>query len=79
LNCPNELEARSYVTQEMLDKGFLASNSLFLSTAHSKRSIENYLDALFEVFNRLAGHLQRGDLNKVLRYPAAQPGMGRLN
>ena len=42
-----------FLTFEMLKKGFLAKNSLYVSLAHSNDLIEEYLYNLNEIFNKL--------------------------
>ncbi|MDC3382390.1 aminotransferase class III-fold pyridoxal phosphate-dependent enzyme, partial [Candidatus Pelagibacter sp.] len=42
-----------FITFEMLKKGFLAKNSLYVSTSHTKVLIENYLYHLSEIFTKL--------------------------
>ena len=42
-----------FLTFEMLKKGFLAKNSLYVSLAHSNELIEEYLYNLNEIFIKL--------------------------
>ena len=42
-----------FLTSEMLKEGFLAKNSIYISTAHTKNLIENYLVKLNEIFEKL--------------------------
>ena len=41
---------KTFLTQEMLKRGFLAGTSFYASTEHSPSSVSSYLDALTEVF-----------------------------
>ena len=42
-----------YLTSEMLKKGFLAKNSIYVSTSHSERLIKKYLYNLENIFINL--------------------------
>jgi glutamate-1-semialdehyde 2,1-aminomutase len=42
-----------FLTSEMLKEGFLAKNSIYVSTVHTKNLIENYLVKLNEIFKKL--------------------------
>ena len=39
-------EYKTLITQEMLKKGYLASNSIYLSVAHTDQILNSYLDNL---------------------------------
>ena len=48
----NNLEYKTLITQEMLKKGFLASNTIYVSTVHDERYLNNYFDILNEIFKK---------------------------
>lgn len=65
-------------TQELLDRGFLASRSFYPSFAHTDAQIDSYLSAVDEVFVGLADAVKTGTVVERLRGPVAQTGFTRL-
>ncbi len=71
---------KTFITQEMLKKGILASNSVYLSTYHNKQILDKYLDILNSLF-KVISRCERGEetiLNK-LEGPIAKKPFERLN
>tara|TARA_B100001093_G_scaffold454604_1_gene464087 strand:+ start:11 stop:2041 length:2031 start_codon:yes stop_codon:yes gene_type:complete len=54
-----------FLTFEMLKKGFLAKNSLYVSVAHTKILIEKYLYCLNEIFQKL-GKFETKKIEEIL-------------
>ena len=50
----NWLKYKTYITQIMLEKGFLAANVIYSSTKHSENIIEKYSENLAEVFEKIS-------------------------
>lgn len=77
---PRALAYKTFVAQEMLKKGFLASTNFYASTAHSDDMFELYFNALDEVFVTISkcekGNIQIEDL---LEGPVCHSGFKRLN
>ena len=46
INSVNWLKYKTYITQEMLAKGYLASNTIFSSGAHTMDDVNQYLEKL---------------------------------
>ncbi len=71
---------KTFVTQEMLKRGYLASNSFYTSNAHSPEIIEKYLADIGEVFMEIA-ELMNAGVSVESRLPGGvcQSGFGRLN
>ncbi len=76
----NHNEYKTYITQEMLKKGFLAGTTLYASIAHKKNIIESYFNALDEVFLNLS-KCESGDKNifDLLENQVSDTGFKRLN
>ena len=55
----NELAWKTYITQEMLKRGYLASTSFYACTEHSSEILDGYLNNLSEVFGEITKHLER--------------------
>jgi len=77
---PHALAYKTLITQEMLHRGFLASTLLYSCTAHTPELINQYFDALDQVF-KLVAECESGvkDLQQHLRGPVCHSGFKRLN
>jgi len=72
------LVVKTILTQEMLKKGFLASNIIYISLAHTKAIADKYLEAAEDVFGKIARSIKKGDLKKLLKGPVCHAGFKRL-
>ena len=72
---------KTFITQEMLKKGFLAGTAVYTSMAHSKDKLNNYYDSLNDVFRLISKyyHDDEIDLLSMLEYPVCHTGFKRLN
>ena len=70
---------KTFITQEMLKKGFLASNSIYVSTKHSTLVINNYLNILNDLFKVIKKCEEGKDIKKLLHSPVSHKGFSRLN
>jgi glutamate-1-semialdehyde 2,1-aminomutase len=75
----NALAYKTLLTQEMLARGFLAANSVYVSTAHTSDVIQSYFSALDPVFNLIKRCEEGEDVMKFLRGPICHSGFKRLN
>ena len=73
------LEYKTLVTQEMLKKGYLASNSVYVSIAHTADVIEGYFEALASIFSLIQECENGRDVNSLLEGPVCHGGFKRLN
>ncbi len=71
-------ELHTLFTQEMLKRGYLASKSVYVSYSHSKKIIDNYMNAVDEVFGILKDSLDKKTLLKKLEGPIQHSGFKRL-
>jgi len=72
------LVIKTYFTQEMLKRGYLASSLIYLSLAHTKKIIDRYLDEAAEVLENMAGYLQSNNLKDQLEGPVCHSDFRRL-
>tara|TARA_B100000073_G_C23739313_1_gene573214 strand:- start:284 stop:1642 length:1359 start_codon:yes stop_codon:yes gene_type:complete len=73
------LVIKTYVTQEMLKKGYLASNITYLSVKHTKERIVDYLEILAEVFGDVKNEINKGnDLRNLIDGEVCHSGFKRL-
>lgn len=76
----DSLKYKTFVTQEMLKKGFLASTNFYGCLKHSDAVIASYFDALDEVY-KVIDECIRGQKNidSLLEGPVCHGGFKRLN
>ncbi|MBI5140365.1 MAG: aminotransferase class III-fold pyridoxal phosphate-dependent enzyme [Candidatus Vogelbacteria bacterium] len=72
------LVIKTLFTQEMLKKGYLASNLTYISVAHTESIIDKYLENVREVFNKIKTAKANGKLKKMLDGPICHSGFARL-
>lgn len=75
----NSLVLKTLFIQEMLKKGFLATNSYYSSYAHKQEHLDKYLNAVDDVFAFIARATKEGNLNKYLNGPICHSGFKRLS
>ena len=75
----NALAYKTLLTQEMLQKGFLASNVFFCSTSHSEKIFNRYFEALDPIFSTIRKCEQGLDILSLLNGPVCHAGFKRLN
>tara|TARA_B100001250_G_scaffold414603_1_gene454451 strand:+ start:11501 stop:13543 length:2043 start_codon:yes stop_codon:yes gene_type:complete len=76
----NWIKYKTFITQEMLKKGFLAANSIYVCTEHTNDIIERYFDELDPIF-KMISRFENKDLqvDNFLDGPVCQVGFNRLN
>jgi glutamate-1-semialdehyde 2,1-aminomutase len=79
-NYPDALKYKTFLTQEMLKRGFLASTNFYASIAHDDVYFDSYFDSLNEVYKTIAACVQGSkDINTLLEGPVCHAGFKRLN
>jgi glutamate-1-semialdehyde 2,1-aminomutase len=76
-NSTFSLEYKTYVTQEMLKKGILASNAFYACTEHKKEYLDMYFNELNEIFSFISIH--QGDIINFIDGKICHGGFKRLN
>ncbi len=76
---PNALAYKTYITQEMLAKGYLAGNSMYTCICHTPDIIDGYFEALDPIFARIREFEDGRDISKELKGPVCHSGFARLN
>lgn len=76
---PNALAYKTFVTQEMLKKGYLAGNSMYASLAHTPEILDGYFFELDKIFSKIREFEDGRDVMKELDGPICQTGFQRLN
>jgi glutamate-1-semialdehyde 2,1-aminomutase len=75
----NHLAYKTLITQEMLDKGYLAATSVYVCTEHTSEIIAEYLDALDTVFPLIKECEEGRDVLSLIKGPVCHSGFKRLN
>lgn len=70
---------KTLYTQLMLEKGFLASTGFYASYGHKEKQINEYINAINDVFSFIAKAEGEGDPKKYLKGPVCHSGFKRLN
>ncbi len=76
---PNHLAYKTFITQEMLKKGYLAGNSMYTCICHTPDVLDGYFYELDKVFARIRDFEDGDDVMKALEGPVCQSGFKRLN
>ncbi len=74
---PLALEFKTYMTQEMLKKGILASNSFYACTEHKPELLDRYFNELNEIFKFISANQEQ--VVKHIRASVCHSGFKRLN
>jgi glutamate-1-semialdehyde 2,1-aminomutase len=76
----HNLEFHTYVTQEMLKKGFLAADRLYACTEHNDEILTKYFDALNGVFKNI-NDITKSEKNikEFLEGPVRHSGFKKIN
>lgn len=80
IDSPSWLKYKTYITQEMLKKGFLAGNSIYVCTSHSDEVFHKYQNAFEPIMQKITEFEEgKADVNKHLNGPICHGGFKRLN
>lgn len=75
----DSLAYKTFISQEMLKKGYIAANSVYVCTEHTDDIVAGYFEALDPIFETI-GKCENGlDVNSLLDGPIAHSGFQRLN
>jgi glutamate-1-semialdehyde aminotransferase len=75
----NHLIYKTYITQEMMKKGYLASNLIYLSKCHNKDLIDKYIEDLDPIFKKIK-YFQNNNISKnILLKSVCHDTFKRLN
>lgn len=76
---PDMLKYKTFITQEMLKKGFLASTSIYPCIDHTPELIEAYFAALDPIFGVIRDCENGRSIDSLLEGPVCHGGFKRLN
>ena len=75
----NALAYKTLITQEMLAKGYLASNTAYACTEHTPEVLNGFFEALDPVFGMIKECEEGRDIKTLLKGPVCHGGFKRLN
>ena len=75
----NWLKYKTLITQEMLKKGLLAANSVYVCTEHTEKIVDGYFEKLDPVFSTIADCENGRNLDELLDGQVCHAGFERLN
>jgi glutamate-1-semialdehyde 2,1-aminomutase len=70
---------KTFITQEMLAKGYLAANSVYVSTEHTEDLLDGYFSSLNPLFAIIKECEEGRDPIGILKGPVCHTGFKRLN
>jgi len=76
----NFLKYKTFITQQMLNKNYLASNILYASISHDQKLLNNYAENLDKIF-AIISKCEKGEdlIDNYLKGPVCYTGFKRLN
>lgn len=75
----NALAYKTLITQEMLAKGYLAGNSVYVCTEHTPTVLDGYFAELDPIFATIKECEEGRDVMSLLKGPVCHGGFKRLN
>ena len=78
-NSDNAAAYKTFITQEMMAKGILAGDCVYVCTDHSPEIINNYIESLDPIFSIIKDCEEGRDIMDLLKGPICHSGFKRLN
>ena len=75
----NHQAYKTFITQEMLKKNFIAATSIYVCINHTKELIDNYISELEPLLKAIEECENGKDINDLLDGPISHDGFARLN
>ena len=75
----NHQEYKTFITQEMLKKSFLATTTIYVSMAHNKKILRKYFNCLDKIFSIIAKCENGDDIYRYLETTKSETDFARLN
>ena len=75
----NWLKYKTLITQEMLKKGYLAANTIYVCTEHTEQIVDDYFEKLEPVLSTIADCENSLNVDELLEVPVCHSGFKRLN
>ena len=75
----NALAYKTLITQEMLIRGYLVGNSIYVCTEHTEQVVDSFFEAIDPIFGLVMECEQGRDVHSLLQGPVCHGGFKRLN
>ena len=79
IRSPDWLKYKTLITQEMLKRGYLAGNSIYVSTSHTDDIVSNYFGEMDSIFALIGECEDSRSIDDLLDGPVCHAGFKRLN
>ena len=73
------LKYKTLMTQEMIKKGYLAANSVYVCSEHTEQVVDAYFEKLEPVLSAIADCENSLNVDELLEGPVCHAGFKRLN
>ena len=73
-----DLQIKTFLTQEMLKRGYLFSNVIYLSLKHNKKNIDRFFDNFYQILKKNSKNFSPRFFKKNLEGPICHSGFKRL-
>ena len=76
----NWIKYKTYITQEMLKSGFLASDTIYFYIAHTDQILKKYINKLEKIFNIIKKYKNFiEDIDDLIESQVSKLNMKRMN
>ena len=75
----NHQAYKTFITQEMLKKGYIATTTIYVSMAHNKKILKKYFYYLDKLFRIISKCENGDDIFRYLHEPISETNFARLN
>ena len=79
IDSDNWLKYKTYITQEMLKAGYMATNAVYVCTEHTEAVVDEYFQHLDGIFETLQDCEGGRPIDELLEGPICHSGFNRLN
>ena len=80
IKCKDSLKYKTFITQEMLKKDFIASTHFYACTEHEDKFIDDYFNELDKIFHIISKcETKEFNIDNLLEGPVCHAGFSRLN
>jgi len=78
-NYENPLAVKTLFIQEMLRKGYLTTVALYMTYAHTKKHISDYLKEIENFITKYKSDIETNNIDQYLDGPICHGGFNRVN
>ena len=79
INSKDFLKYKTYITQEMMKNGYIASNTIYSCVSHDEKITSNYFEILDPIFKTIKECEDGKNLDDLIDSPICHSGFARLN